>query len=436
MKDIISSKLRHFHLSTLLKENMCKIRACILLLLAQKCCSASIEYMLGSGDTEELYKESDEVAENNANMAARRNVDDSEEEDPSFGDIVFADASDTDYYYDDSKITRNSDITTEDKFYYDNTSDHGQNEAIHNNSQIETTTRRPLRPEQVFFEYHYDYYVFDSSNYVPHDRYTKPLTSTSKYPLVTNKTFDTFSELFNLESVAENLRFNSSHTTLQESWYVVEDYPCWKLPLVFGQVEQFDSESDYETLKTRSPVFQMYPKYLKNVILGNDTVEEPIQRDYNIQYNVNKWCRIAPCYGDHTMCLFPKRVTSGFCGRRYTVSVPPINEQIAFIFSLNSIRNAVASGDKSPFHPQIPYVRGATNMRKILYDYELELMAERWLLQCLPGPSPCCSLDNAFVTQLECTKLTQHCCTDKHVVTKWYKYALDQNNILKYSCQL
>lgn len=434
MQDIISSKLRHFNLSASLNENMCMIRACILLLLAQKCCSASIEYMLGTGDTEELYEESDEVAENNANVAARRNVDDSEEEDPSFGDIVFADASDTDYY-DESKITRNSDLTTEENFFYNSTADHNQNGTIYNYSQIGTTTKRALRPEQVFFEYHYDYYESDSSSYVPHDRYTKTLTSTSKYPGVTNKTFDTFSELFNLESVAENLHFNSSHPTLPESWYVIEDYPCWKLPLVFGEIELFDSENEYEALKTRSPVFQMYPKYLKNVIHGNDTVEEPIQRDYNIQYNVNKWCRIAPCYGDHTMCLFPKRVTAGFCGRRYTVSVPPINEQIAFIFSLNSIRNAVASGDKSPYHPQIPHVRGATNMRKILYDYELQLMAERWLLQCLPGPSPCCSLDNAFVTQLECTKLTQYCCTDKHVVTKWYKYALDNNDIFIYNCQ-
>lgn len=371
--------------------------------------------MLGTDDTEELYEERDEIAENNdANVDARRNVEDSEEEDSSFGDIVFADASDTDYY-DDSKVTRNSNSTT-DEVYTDITSNHSQIDVI----VTEHTTRVSLRPEEVFLEYHYDYYESDSPHYDP--RGTKTLHTTSNYqPSVTNKTFDTFSELFNLESVAENLLFNTTDEPFQDTWYVIEDYPCWKLPLVFGEIDHTASHYfEPEILKRRSPVFQMYPKCLKNVITGNDTVEKLTPRRDNIQYNVNKWCRVAPCYGDHTMCMFPKGITSAFCGRGYTVSVPPVNEQIAFTFSLNSIRNAVASGNKSHLHPQIPRVMGATNMKKILYDHELQLMAERWLLQCLPGPSPCSSLDNAFVTQLECTKLTTHCCTEKHVVTQWY----------------
>lgn len=373
--------------------------------------------MLGTDDTEELYEESgDEMAENNdENVDARRNVEDSEEEDPSFGDIVFADASDTDYY-DDSKITRNFNDTTEESYTRITFDGNQSSDFI---EQTENTTKVSLRPEQVFFDYHYEYYESDSSKYDP--QCTKVHYSTPNYqPLVTNKTFDTFSELFNLESVAEHLHFNITREQLDETWYVVEDYPCWKLPLIFGEVDQSTTQFDNEPLNRRSPVFQMYPKYLKNVVTTNDTTEKLKRRDNNIQYNANKWCRIAPCYGDHTMCLFPTRVPAGFCGRGYTVSVPPFSEQSAFIFSLNSIRNAVASGDKSHYHPQLPHVMGATNMKKILYDYELQLMAERWLLQCLPGPSPCCSLDDAFVTQLECTKLTTHCCTEKHVVTQWY----------------
>lgn len=425
MENIISSKLRRFNFNTLFDENMCVIKTCILLLLAQKCRSASIEYILGTEDTEELYEESEDLTDDNndnANMDARRNVDDSEEEDPSFGDIVFADASDTEDYDDDSKITRNSNNTTDENYNNENTTDNSQNKTfLPNNSQTETTTRESLRPEQIFFEYHYDYSESDSPNYVPRDGDTTPSHSTSKYPpLVTNKTFDIFSDLFNLESVAENVHFNLTHPPSHNTWYVIEDYPCWDLPLIYGEIDQTVlSQFEYGNLKRRSSVFQMYPKYLKNVIISNETMEDPPERDENIQYNVNKWCRIAPCYGDHTMCLFPRRVTAGFCGRGYTVSVPPVHEQTAFIFSLNSIRNAVASGDKSQHHPQIPHVVGATNMKKILYDYELQLMAERWLLQCLPGPSHCCSLDNAFVTQLECTKLTDHCCMEKHVVTQW-----------------
>lgn len=401
---------------------MCVIKTCILLVLAQKCCSASIEYILGTEDIEEVYDENDEVSDdNNANLDARRTVDDSEEEDPGFGDIVFADASDSDYY-DNSKRTRNSNSTTDEVYYIDNNTDDSGNETFfsNNNSDIKSTTRESLRPEQVFFEYNYDYSQYDSPNYDLRDKNTRPSHTTLKYPMVTNKSFDTFNELFNLEAVAENLNFNSTHERPEETWYVIEDYPCWELPLIYGEIESVSRHFNHANLRRRSPVFQMYPKYLKNVIATNDTDEESVERDDNIQYNVNKWCRIAPCYGDHTMCLFPKRVKAGFCGRGYTVSVPSVSEQTAFISSLNSIRNAVASGDKSYHHPQIPRVKGATNMKKILYDYELQLMAERWLLQCLPGPSPCCSLDNTFVTQLECTKLTEHCCIEKHTVTKWY----------------
>lgn len=399
-----------------------------MLLLSQKCYGASIEYMLGTEDSEQLYKDSDEdVADNNnAYMDARRNVDDSDDKDPEFEKIVFADASDI-VYYDNSKITRNSDnvdSTTEYIYDNDNTTADIQNQTITPNiSETNTRLKVELRPEQIIHEYHYDYADSDAPNYIIQKGKNLSLHHTTQdNVLVTNKTFDTFSELFNLESVAENLYFNSTpENLLHDTWYILEDYPCWQLPLIYGEIDQTKSqEFEFGTQKRRTPVFQMYRKYLKNVITENDTVEESVQKIDDIQYNVNKWCRVAPCYGDHTMCMFPGKVASGFCGRGYTVSVPAVNEQIAFIFSLNSIRNAVASGDRSHHHPHLPHVRGATNMRKVLYDYELQLMAKKWLLQCLPGPAPCDSLDNAFVTQLECTKLTDHCCMDKHIVTKWY----------------
>lgn len=407
------------------------IKTYILLLLAHMSYSASIEYMQGTADIEQLYRDSDEdIANNNkAYVDARRNIDENKDEDPEFGEIVFPDIHD-DAYYDDSKITRNSDYTdstTDYSYENDNTNDDILNVTFTPyTSDPQITTK--LSPEQVLHEYHYDYAESDTSHYILKTGETlssQRTTQKDNSGLVTNKTFDTFSELFNLESVAENLNLNSTPDVLQGTWYVMEDYPCWQLPLIYGEIDQTKAQHfDIGNRNRRTPVFQMYPKYLKNVIAENETVEDPVQKDNNIQYNVNKWCRFAPCYGDHTMCMFPEKVASGFCGRGYTVSVPPVNEQTAFIFSLNSMRNAVASGVRGHQHPQIPRVIGATNMKKILYDYELQVMAEKWLLQCLPGPAPCDSFDSAFVTQLECTKLTDHCCVDKHIITKWYNQSL------------
>ncbi|KAJ2942802.1 hypothetical protein O0L34_g14989 [Tuta absoluta] len=75
------------------------------------------------------------------------------------------------------------------------------------------------------------------------------------------------------------------------------------------------------------------------------------------------------------------------------------------------MRNHVAKGSRN----QYPYLPSAANMKQVHYDKDLEFMAVRWLQQCLPGPSPCLSLDFQYVTQLECTKqLTKQkrCCKD------------------------
>lgn len=223
------------------------------------------------------------------------------------------------------------------------------------------------------------------------------------------KNVSLLSGLYSLEPAAalfdfkmkSNLPAGSNSTV----WYVPEKYPCWELPLLYGVLGPKKNNSD---------VFLIYPVSLKDVI--DDNVEQDTEtRKFYKDVHVNKWCGMPPCYADHTLCLYPGRSLSKICYDNYRVRVPTMLKQIALVNTLNSMRNHVAKGAQD----QYPYLPPATNMKQILYDYDLEKMAQAWLRQCLPGPAACAALDSAFVSQLECTKFMKHCCVGSLNRDKW-----------------
>ncbi|XP_068623809.1 uncharacterized protein [Battus philenor] len=182
-------------------------------------------------------------------------------------------------------------------------------------------------------------------------------------------------------------------------WYVPQDLPCWQLPLLYGELGH----------REKSNVFSINRGYLKNVVhhrkkqkFFSEIVHTPEMQMYN------KWCGIEPCYGDHTLCLFPDKTISNFCENGYTVKTPTSSEQVALVNTVNSMRNRIAIGESIRYS----HLPQAANMMQVTYDYDLEKMAYAWLSQCLPGPAPCSALDGSFVSQLECKKYSQQCCVD------------------------
>ncbi|KAJ2942800.1 hypothetical protein O0L34_g14987 [Tuta absoluta] len=218
------------------------------------------------------------------------------------------------------------------------------------------------------------------------------------------------SDIFNLEPAVGQLsltgyKLSASEREDANTWYVPEKYPCWELPLIYGQPEKIKDDSE---------IFLLYPIKLKNIKMDAD-VNDDIQNESNqIVRNVfqsnqyNKWCGIAPCFGDHTLCLYPTQEYSKICLAGYQVRVPIMPEKKALLMMLNSMRNRVAKGSQNYY----PFLPPASNMQQITYDNDLEMMTRHWLRQCLPGPPPCQSLEYENVAQLECTKYINLCCTD------------------------
>lgn len=221
-----------------------------------------------------------------------------------------------------------------------------------------------------------------------------------------NKSLKYLPEFFNLEPAAGVLKYkklSEGSVNKDKVWYVPEKYPCWQLPVIYGELGR---------KKKVSEIFLVYFSRLKNVIDDNSP-KFPVPKDFFIiepAKLVNKWCSVPPCYGDHTLCLFPHKTYSQLCDKQYTVHTPSMSEQMAIVNTVNSMRNSVARGTAEEYIHLPP----AANMKQVLYDFDLQEMAEVWLRQCLPGLAPCSSLDNEYIMQLECTKYAEYCCINSY----------------------
>lgn len=221
---------------------------------------------------------------------------------------------------------------------------------------------------------------------------------------------------YNLEPAADkDLLHGKNKRNFTNIWYVPQDLPCWELPLVYGELGE---------RKDKSKVFLTYNGELKNVF--DPWVEARPKfkvTDAPISHFVNKWCGVQPCFGDHTLCLFPNQDISHVCDNGYTVKTPNILDQSNIINTINTMRNRIANG-LSITYAHLPT---AANMKQIIYDYDLQKISQAWLRQCLPGTAPCSALDGNSVTQLECTKYSKFCCL-KYFKTaqKWFESHLFQ----------
>lgn len=209
---------------------------------------------------------------------------------------------------------------------------------------------------------------------------------------------------FNLKPKVIELPMNMSVPEIGDNmlvWYIPERSNCFfDMPLVFG-FKNYDFNGD--------GVFRLHNVGLKNVRLHERSEGLTRKKPYSgTPYVSNKWCNILPCYGDHTLCLFPDKKMSAICKKDYRVRTPLSHEQTLLVKTVNSMRNRVARG-KSNHYKHLPT---AANMKQMRYDLDLEEMAAAWLRQCSPGPAPCVSLDTEYVTQLECSKIANKCCSE------------------------
>lgn len=206
-------------------------------------------------------------------------------------------------------------------------------------------------------------------------------------------------------------------------WYVPENLPCWDLPILYAELGR----------KKKEGVFLTYRGRLKNVVEKNEAEKLSFKKfNIPITQTLNKWCASDPCYGDHTLCLFPDSTISKLCVSGYQVLSPSMAERTALVNTVNSMRNRIATGVTNLYK----HLPTATDMNQLIYDFDLQTMAEAWLRQCLPGPSACSSFEGNYVAQLECTKYTELCCTKsfKTVLgSKWYvnkQICINNRNII------
>lgn len=281
-------------------------------------------------------------------------------------------------------------------------------------TDAQPTTPRPSTELNIFTDYDYSYedaspsVLRDNSKVMLFHQIPTYVDNVTKVPF---KDRNMLSELYNIEPAAALFNFKTDikiDSNVKTSvWYVPEKYPCWDLPLLYGEMGPKDIHS-------RSDVFLIHRGTLINVI-DDDMERESEPKNFYKDVNVNKWCGIAPCYADHVLCLYPTKTLSKICYDGYRVRVPTMLKQVALVNTLNSMRNHVAKGSRT----QYPFLPPAANMKQILYDYDLEKMAKAWLRQCLPGSAPCAALDTGYVSQLECTKYMMRCCIGASSRDNW-----------------
>ncbi|XP_031764305.2 uncharacterized protein LOC116412852 [Galleria mellonella] len=273
-------------------------------------------------------------------------------------------------------------------------------------------TMMSLSPFDVINNYQYDYSDDDTQLELPREDNVQRSVNISVNISKTNDSQNNtnqkiyYADFFNLKSAAETVNYNHK-TSESNTWYVPEKYPCWELPVLYGKLRRKSNASD---------VFHLYAGKLRNVI-DDEKQESSLSKSYGqppFQTFYNKWCTVKPCYGDHTLCLFPHKTISKLCDAGYKVEKPTTIQQIAFVNTLNSMRNSVANGASQEY----PHFPSAANMKQIIYDLDLERISEAWLRQCLPGPAPCSALNGNYITSLECTKSAEHCCIHSDATSK------------------
>ncbi|KPI98928.1 Venom allergen 3 [Papilio xuthus] len=273
----------------------------------------------------------------------------------------------------------------------------------------------------IFNEYEYIYdderYQTRYGEFMPKEKEV-PLSGQKENPRIYYSTNDTrkmkknksnlvklkLLDYYTLEPAAAYVHIEDDKYTQENGsvWYVPQDIPCWELPVLYGELGRKEKISE---------VFSIHRGYLKNVLRQNKIKKESRKNGYTLGTQMfNKWCGIEPCYGDHTLCLFPDKTISIFCEKGYTVKTPTISEQIALVNTVNSMRNRIAAGESIRYS----HLPQAANMMQITYDFDLEKMAQAWLSQCLPGPAPCSALEGNYVSELECMKYMQKCCLNSY----------------------
>lgn len=277
-----------------------------------------------------------------------------------------------------------------------------------------TTDNITTREQSLHFFRDYEYVYSDDTTQekpflvIPED----DVGSSTSVNTEQNKTKVFHTDFYNLEPAAVIPKLNENVMPDTRMWYVPEKYPCWELPVLYGELGK---------KKNTSEIFLVNNGDLKNVI-EVQRQNKPIFKtpDFQESNPLNKWCAAQPCYGDHTLCLFSDNSISKICDSKYTVGFPTIVRTIEIVNTVNAMRNRIANGAADEYRQLPP----AQNMKQIIYDYDLEKMAAAWLRQCLPGPPPCSALDDHYVTQLECTKYADKCCINSDSIdptSKWYK---------------
>ncbi|XP_053617251.1 uncharacterized protein LOC128679201 [Plodia interpunctella] len=271
-----------------------------------------------------------------------------------------------------------------------------------------TTKSTPSTPYNIFQEYEYAY-LEEETRIRQQGGMQK--CATQIQPGVTKKLTLTetpmqYIDFFNLSPAVQEMSLSNITSSIDPKkltsniWYVPEKFPCWDLPVLYGE---FSRESVED-------VFTLHRTLLKNVIdMGRVQKQRLKSLDVPVE-NFNKWCSVSPCYGDHTLCLFEDNTYAKICGEFYSVHTPTTAQQVALVNTVNSMRNRIASGESEEYKDLPP----AANMKQVIYDFDLEKMSSVWLYQCLPGPAPCSALDGSYVSPLECTKYAIHCCKGSH----------------------
>lgn len=271
------------------------------------------------------------------------------------------------------------------------------------------TTTRNLFDLKTFNEY--DYKEDENEDSYQPLRYKTSFdisdtkTSTITYNVTSNSKFFNLEPAIDFDNESENVLTNKVD---EDIWYVPYEFPCWELPTLYGELG---------IKKKKSDVFLIYGGKLMNVIGPSSKTKSHYKADDPfIPNTINKWCEVEPCYGDHTLCLFPNKHISNICDKEYKIIVPSTIEQFTITNTLNSMRNRVANGLASKYS----HLPTAANMVQVTYDYDLEKISEAWLRQCLPGAPPCSALDGDIATQLECTKYMKYCCLqNSKTVSQW-----------------